>query len=257
VVVADINAETAAETVALARQDGHCQRVHFVRTDVTSESDVAAAIAPPASASAGSTACSTTPAWPARSVRSPTSTRTNGTGRSRARARRVLGMKHGARVMKTQGQGGSFINTASIAGSRGGDGPQAYSAAKAAVINLTRAVAIELAPQRIRVNAICPAASSRPLLHRGSPKRSSRCCRNCKPWPEVGQARAYRQRRAVSGERRRPLRHRRGAGGRRRRDAAAGRQRMQSLGQGQMLYAAAGVDRGTTGLEPTLRTVEE
>src|SRR3954467_3329701 len=33
VVLADINAETAEETMALARQDGHAQRVHFVRVD--------------------------------------------------------------------------------------------------------------------------------------------------------------------------------------------------------------------------------
>ena len=50
------------------------------------------------------------------------------------------------KLMKAQGSGGSFINTASIAGLSGGDAPQAYSAAKAAVINLTRAVAVELAP---------------------------------------------------------------------------------------------------------------
>src|SRR4029453_3539844 len=43
-----------------------------------------------------------------------------------------LGMKHGARVMKEQGQGGCFINTASVAGLSGGDGPQGYSAAKGA-----------------------------------------------------------------------------------------------------------------------------
>ena len=37
---------------------------------------------------------------------------------------------------------------------------------------------------------------------------------------------------------------------------AAGGNALQTLGQGQMAYAAAGVDRGTTGLEPTLRAVE-
>ena len=48
-----------------------------------------------------------------------------------------LGIKHGARVMIDQGRGGSIINTASVAGLGGGGGPQAYSAAKAAVVNLT------------------------------------------------------------------------------------------------------------------------
>ena len=45
-----------------------------------------------------------------------------------------LGTKHAAKVLIEQGQGGSIINTASIAGMGGGAGPQAYSAAKAAVV---------------------------------------------------------------------------------------------------------------------------
>ncbi len=67
----------------------------------------------------------------------------------------VLGMKHAAPLMKARG-GGSIINTASIAGLQAGWGPLAYSAAKAAVIHLTRCAAAELSPHRIRVNAICP-----------------------------------------------------------------------------------------------------
>jgi DNA-binding XRE family transcriptional regulator len=46
-----------------------------------------------------------------------------------------LGIKHGARAMKSRGGGGSIVNTGSIAGISGGSGPQAYSAAKAAVLN--------------------------------------------------------------------------------------------------------------------------
>src|SRR5687768_9313109 len=42
-----------------------------------------------------------------------------------------LGIKHGARAMKAQGEGGAIISTASVAGLSGGAGPQAYSAAKA------------------------------------------------------------------------------------------------------------------------------
>jgi NAD(P)-dependent dehydrogenase (short-subunit alcohol dehydrogenase family) len=42
-----------------------------------------------------------------------------------------LGIKHAARVLTAQGQGGSIINTASVAGLGGGAGPQAYSAAGA------------------------------------------------------------------------------------------------------------------------------
>lgn len=67
----------------------------------------------------------------------------------------ILGMKYAAPVMRGQGSG-SIISTASVAGTAGGMGPHVYSALKAAVINLTRSVALELAPFRVRVNAICP-----------------------------------------------------------------------------------------------------
>jgi 3-oxoacyl-[acyl-carrier protein] reductase len=50
---------------------------------------------------------------------------------------------------------GSIINVASIAGIKPFVGLSIYSAAKAAVINLTQALAVELAP-RIRVNAVAP-----------------------------------------------------------------------------------------------------
>jgi NAD(P)-dependent dehydrogenase (short-subunit alcohol dehydrogenase family) len=78
----------------------------------------------------------------------------------------MLGMKHGARAMKRQGDGGSIISTASVAGLSGGRGPHIYSAAKAAVVNLTRSVALELAEHNIRVNCICPGAIATPLLAR-------------------------------------------------------------------------------------------
>jgi NAD(P)-dependent dehydrogenase (short-subunit alcohol dehydrogenase family) len=77
-----------------------------------------------------------------------------------------LGMKHATPVMKQQGKG-SIISTASVAGLSGGRGPHIYSAAKAAVINLTRSVALELAGSNIRVNCICPGAIATPLLSRG------------------------------------------------------------------------------------------
>jgi NAD(P)-dependent dehydrogenase (short-subunit alcohol dehydrogenase family) len=68
-----------------------------------------------------------------------------------------FGMKHAAPVMKRQGSG-SIISTASIAGLRTGFGGHFYSACKAAVIHMTRSVAVELGPFGIRVNAICPGA---------------------------------------------------------------------------------------------------
>lgn len=98
-----------------------------------------------------------------------------------------LGVKHAVRQMTTQG-GGVIINTASVAGITGGGGPPAYSAAKAAVINFTKSVSIELAPLRIRVNAICPGAIKTPLLEQGRrPGTLDAALENYQPWPETGQ----------------------------------------------------------------------
>jgi len=67
----------------------------------------------------------------------------------------AVGMKHARPLMMERG-GGSIVNTASIAGLQAGYGPLAYSAAKCAVIHMTRCAAAELSPHKIRVNAICP-----------------------------------------------------------------------------------------------------
>jgi len=74
-----------------------------------------------------------------------------------------IGMKYAVPEMKKSG-GGSIISTASVAGLRGGAGPHSYSAAKAAVINLTRSVALEVGEHKIRVNCICPGGINTPLL---------------------------------------------------------------------------------------------
>ena len=79
-----------------------------------------------------------------------------------------FGIKHSAAPMRAAG-GGSIISTASIAGLSGSFRLHAYSASKAAVINLTRTAAIELGKDKIRVNCICPGVISTPLVHGGIP----------------------------------------------------------------------------------------
>ena len=78
-----------------------------------------------------------------------------------------LGIKHGAKAMQKTGRGGSIINTASIAALSGKGGPLAYSATKAAVVNITMNAAVELAESNIRVNAVCPGIIFTELMHRG------------------------------------------------------------------------------------------
>ena len=75
----------------------------------------------------------------------------------------LLGMKHVVPIMRNQGAG-SIVNNASIAGKGSVYGPLVYSAAKAAVINATQWVAMELAGQGIRVNSISPGAVYTPIF---------------------------------------------------------------------------------------------
>ncbi|AXU21246.1 3-oxoacyl-ACP reductase (plasmid) [Novosphingobium sp. THN1] len=66
------------------------------------------------------------------------------------------------RIMASQGAGGSIINIGSTA-ALAGNGPVPYVTAKAAVLGMTRAMARELAPRGIRVNAVNPGATETPI----------------------------------------------------------------------------------------------
>ena len=66
--------------------------------------------------------------------------------------------------MLRQGREASIVNLSSAAGRLGMAGRSAYSASKWAVIGLTKTLAIELGPDRIRVNAICPGAVNGPRI---------------------------------------------------------------------------------------------
>jgi NAD(P)-dependent dehydrogenase (short-subunit alcohol dehydrogenase family) len=79
----------------------------------------------------------------------------------------AFGMKHACRAMHATGRGGSIISTSSVAGLMGGLGPHVYSACKAGVIGLTRSVALEQGPHRIRVNCINPGGIETPIFAKG------------------------------------------------------------------------------------------
>jgi 3alpha(or 20beta)-hydroxysteroid dehydrogenase len=74
----------------------------------------------------------------------------------------LLGIKAVAPTMIRRG-GGSIINVASTAAHRGAEGYGAYSASKAAILALTRAAALELAPYGIRVNSVSPGGVDTPM----------------------------------------------------------------------------------------------
>jgi 3-oxoacyl-[acyl-carrier protein] reductase len=59
-------------------------------------------------------------------------------------------------TLMAQGQGGSIVNISSIAGKRGSANTAAYCAANAGLQGFTQALSMEVAPHKIRVNAVCP-----------------------------------------------------------------------------------------------------
>ena len=67
----------------------------------------------------------------------------------------LFGIKYAAPQMKAQG-GGSIVSMASVAGLQAGYGPILYSIAKAAIIQMTKVAAAQLAAFNVRVNCICP-----------------------------------------------------------------------------------------------------
>lgn len=256
VVIADFNEATGQETLALAHEAGHAGRVRFVRTDVVDEAQVEAVIEL-ARHEFGRLDCIFNNAGVAGAFGPITHIGADDWDYTFAVLVRgvFFGIKYAARVMKAQGQGGSIINTASVAGLSGGDGPQAYSAAKAAVINLSRAVAIELAPDKIRVNTICPGGILTPLLHRGNPEPVQAVLEKAQPWPEAGQPHdiaaaatflASEDARFVTGT---ALVVDGGL-------TSVGGNAMRALGQGQMMNSVVGLDRGSTGAESTIRLVD-
>jgi NAD(P)-dependent dehydrogenase (short-subunit alcohol dehydrogenase family) len=73
-----------------------------------------------------------------------------------------LGIKHAAPILKAQGSG-TIVNTASIAAFYSGIGPVLYNAAKAAVLQMTKSMALEFGYFGVRVNCVCPGIIATPL----------------------------------------------------------------------------------------------
>lgn len=70
-------------------------------------------------------------------------------------------------VMQSRGEGGAIVSVSSILAHLGLPGRAPYSAAKAGMLGLTRSLAVELAPQLIRVNAVAPGYTRTALTQQG------------------------------------------------------------------------------------------
>ena len=187
VVVADLNEANGAETLAVARANGHGDAIAFVRCDVAREADVAATVAE-AGTRFGRLDIAYLNAGVGGAFGPIAETSVEDWDYTFAVLTRsvFLGMKHASLAIKTHGNGGVILVTASIAGMVGGGGSHAYSAAKAAVISLIDNVATELAPDRIRVVGIAPGVISTPLVHRGRPDKFDKQLHH-QPWPDQGE----------------------------------------------------------------------
>ena len=187
VVIADMNEGTGKETLELAARLGAAGRAAFVRGNVADEDEVAAMVER-AQDEFGGIDCMFNNAGIGGAIGSLLELDVEDWDATCAVLLRgvFLGIKHAGRAMKKQGRGGSILNTASVAGLSGGAGPACYSACKAAVINLSRAAALEFAPLRIRVNAICPGGILTPLIHRGHEAQARDRLGKLQPWPEYG-----------------------------------------------------------------------
>ena len=187
VVIADFNEDTGQAAIAAAAANGFADQIAFVRTDVANVADIAKLIDHTlhkfgkldimfnnagVGGAIGPLTETTVESWDytfdvlAKGV--------------------FLGIKHAAIAMRAAGNGGSIINTASIAGLSGDAGPLVYSAAKAAVISLTRSSAVELAADKIKVNAICPGFIVTPLADGGRPEATKANFAKSQPWPDYG-----------------------------------------------------------------------
>lgn len=76
-----------------------------------------------------------------------------------------IGAKYAIPVFRAQGRGGAIINTVSTAALSPRPNLAAYNSTKGALVPMTKTLALELAPDNIRVNGLCPVAGDTPMLN--------------------------------------------------------------------------------------------
>lgn len=90
-----------------------------------------------------------------------------------------------ARAMRGHGEGGAIVNIASLSGVRGSPRMAPYGAVKAGVVQLTQTLALELAPDRIRVNCVAPTGIEGPSLVDGLSREAIEAMRASIPLGEL------------------------------------------------------------------------
>src|SRR5213596_3710226 len=157
VVVADVNEENGRRVVSAIAKDGGAAR--FLRADVSRSADVRAMIDEARSGFGGLDILVNNagfshrmmPLWelPEEDYERVFATNVRGV---------YLGCKYAVPVLKERG-GGVIVDAASIGAVAPRPGITAYNATKGAVLTLTRGLAVEVAPFKIRVNAVSPVAA--------------------------------------------------------------------------------------------------
>ena len=142
VIGTDLNEKAGEALLAGFVDEVTAGRLAFVRGDVSVEEDVAAAVSAAVTLT-GRLDCMVNNAGIGGAFGPITETAVEDWDYTFAVLSRgvFLGVKHAARVMRTQPDGGSIVNIGSLAGLTGDAGPQVYSAAKASVIHMTRVFA--------------------------------------------------------------------------------------------------------------------
>ena len=160
--IADIDAEGGVQTLASVRAAGG--EAQFVATDVSNEADVERMVAAADAYGAVDILVNDAAAFVFGEVENI----------SDADWQRVFGVnvigqahcvKHALPHMKAAG-GGAIVNIASVSGFIAQPGFIPYNASKGAVMQLTRCLALDLAPHNIRVNCVCPGAVLTPATER-------------------------------------------------------------------------------------------
>ncbi|MDP6707268.1 MAG: SDR family oxidoreductase [Alphaproteobacteria bacterium] len=162
IVGVDINPETGQRVAdAVAAKGGE---IRFVEADVGDSAAVAAAVGEAVSAFGGVDAVLNNAgiSYPPTSTVKMTEELYDRVFRINVKSIQLFA-QHAVPELKKRG-GGSILNTASAAALRPRPGGAAYAASKGAVITFTRALAVELASDNIRVNALAPVAAPTPMV---------------------------------------------------------------------------------------------